>query len=110
MKMKIAALTYLLSFSFIFCEAKPIVSHYPGTFVDIPKNIVYYRPDLVNHDEEASWKAMVRFQSYKLWLLAILSVAFMKIYSVLFINIFQMILIEKIRKKSLPRHIRIRLM
>ena len=69
MKMKLATLTYLLSFSFIFCEAKPMFSHYPRTFVDVPKSLVFYRPALVYHDEETSWKSMVRFQSYKFWLL-----------------------------------------
>ena len=103
--MKLTTLTYLLLFSFFFCEAKPSFSHYPGTFVDIPKSLVFYRPALVDHDEETSWKSMVRFQSYKFW-------PFCGFYENLsfLINIFQMILIEKIKKKSLPRQLRIRLM
>ena len=105
MKMKLTTLTYLLLFSFFFCEAKPSFSHYPGTFVDVPKSLVFYRPALVDHDEETSWKSMVRFQSYKFW-------PFCGFYENLsfLINIFQMILIEKIKKKSLPRQLRIRLM
>ena len=97
MKMKLTTLTYLLLFSFFFCEAKPSFSHHPGTFVDVPKSLVFYRPGLVYHDEDSSWKSMVRFQSYKFW-------PFCGFYENLsfLINIFQMILIEKIKKKSFP--------